>query len=47
MLRRSTPLNDPAVRKQLENPGLQMPPKGKLTPMGSGTYPRSPAPGDD
>jgi hypothetical protein len=25
-------LNDPAVRKQLENLGLQMPPKDKLTP---------------
>ena len=28
-------LNDPAVRKQLENLGLQMPPKDKLTPAGA------------
>ena len=28
-------LNDPAVRKQLENLGLQMPPKDKLTPAGT------------
>jgi hypothetical protein len=28
-------LNDPAVRKQLENLGLQMPPKDKLTPKHS------------
>ena len=28
-------LNDPAVRKQLENLGLQMPPKDQLTPRGA------------
>ena len=31
-------LNDPAVRKQLENLGLQMPPKDKLTPEALGTW---------
>jgi tripartite-type tricarboxylate transporter receptor subunit TctC len=36
-------LNDPAVRKQLENLGLQMPPKDKLTPQRSapGRRPKS------
>ena len=29
-------LNDPAVRKQLENLGLQMPPKDKFTPEALG-----------
>ena len=31
-------LNDPAVRKQLENLGLQMPPKDKLTPQALGEW---------
>src|SRR3954463_13479326 len=31
-------LNDPAVRKQLENLGLQMPPKDKLTPEALGSW---------
>jgi tripartite-type tricarboxylate transporter receptor subunit TctC len=31
-------LNDPAVRKQLENLGLQMPPKDKLTPDALGAW---------
>jgi tripartite-type tricarboxylate transporter receptor subunit TctC len=31
-------LNDPAVRKQLENLGLQMPPKDKLTPAALGAW---------
>ena len=31
-------LNDPAVRKQLENLGLQMPPKEKLTPAALGAW---------
>jgi tripartite-type tricarboxylate transporter receptor subunit TctC len=31
-------LNDPAVRKQLENLGLQMPPKEKLSPAGLGEW---------
>jgi tripartite-type tricarboxylate transporter receptor subunit TctC len=31
-------LNDPAVRKQLENLGLQMPPKDKLTPEALGDW---------
>jgi tripartite-type tricarboxylate transporter receptor subunit TctC len=31
-------LNDPAVRKQLENLGLQMPPKDKLTPAALGVW---------
>lgn len=31
-------LNDPAVRKQLENLGLQMPPADKLTPAALGTW---------
>jgi tripartite-type tricarboxylate transporter receptor subunit TctC len=31
-------LNDPAVRKQLENLGLQMPPKGQLTPEALGAW---------
>jgi tripartite-type tricarboxylate transporter receptor subunit TctC len=31
-------LNDPPVRKQLENLGLQMPPKDKLTPEALGTW---------
>src|SRR3954467_8251128 len=31
-------LNDPAVRKQLHNPGLQMPPKDKLTPEALGAW---------
>ena len=31
-------LNDPAVRKQLENIGLQMPPKDKLTPQALGDW---------
>jgi tripartite-type tricarboxylate transporter receptor subunit TctC len=31
-------LNDPAVRKQLENLGLQMPPKDQLTPQALGTW---------
>ena len=31
-------LNDPAVRKQLENLGLQMPPKDKLTPAALGEW---------
>jgi tripartite-type tricarboxylate transporter receptor subunit TctC len=30
-------LNDPAVRKQLENLGLQMPPKDQLSPQRSAT----------
>ena len=31
-------LNDPAVRKQLENLGLQMPPADKLTPQALGAW---------
>ena len=31
-------LNDPAVRKQLENLGLQMPPKDQLSPQALGTW---------
>ncbi|HMM90714.1 tripartite tricarboxylate transporter substrate binding protein BugD [Bradyrhizobium sp.] len=31
-------LNDPAVRKQLENQGLQMPPRDKLTPEALGAW---------
>jgi hypothetical protein len=31
-------LNDPAVRKQLENLGLQMPPMDKLTPDALGAW---------
>jgi tripartite-type tricarboxylate transporter receptor subunit TctC len=31
-------MNDPAVRKQLENLGLQMPPKDKLTPQALGDW---------
>jgi tripartite-type tricarboxylate transporter receptor subunit TctC len=31
-------LNDPAVRKQFENLGLQMPPKDKLTPQALGAW---------
>jgi tripartite-type tricarboxylate transporter receptor subunit TctC len=31
-------LNDPAVRKQLENLGLQMPPKDQLTPEALGAW---------
>ena len=31
-------LNDPAVRKQLENLGLQMPPKDKLAPEALGAW---------
>jgi tripartite-type tricarboxylate transporter receptor subunit TctC len=31
-------LNDPAVRKQLENLGLQMPPKDKLSPQALGEW---------
>jgi tripartite-type tricarboxylate transporter receptor subunit TctC len=31
-------LNDPAVRKQLENLGLQMPPRDKLTPAALGAW---------
>lgn len=31
-------MNDPAVRKQLENLGLQMPPKDKLTPEALGAW---------
>jgi tripartite-type tricarboxylate transporter receptor subunit TctC len=31
-------LNDPAVRKQLENLGLQMPPKDQLTPQALGDW---------
>jgi tripartite-type tricarboxylate transporter receptor subunit TctC len=31
-------MNDPAVRKQFENLGLQMPPKDKLTPEGLGEW---------
>ena len=31
-------LNDPAVRKQLENLGLQMPPREKLSPEGLGDW---------
>jgi hypothetical protein len=31
-------LNDPAVRKQLENLDLQMPPKDKLTPEALGAW---------
>jgi tripartite-type tricarboxylate transporter receptor subunit TctC len=31
-------LNDPAVRKQLENLGLQIPPKDKLTPEALGAW---------
>ena len=34
-------LNDPAVRKQLENLGLQMPPKDKLTPEALGAWQKS------
>jgi tripartite-type tricarboxylate transporter receptor subunit TctC len=34
-------LNDPAVRKQLENLGLQMPPKDKLTPEALGDWQRA------
>ena len=34
-------LNDPAVRKQLENLGLQMPPKDKLTPDALGLWQKS------
>jgi tripartite-type tricarboxylate transporter receptor subunit TctC len=34
----SDALNDPAVRKQLENLGLQMPPKDKLTPEALGAW---------
>jgi hypothetical protein len=36
MPRRSTPLNDSAVRKLLENLGQQMPPKDKLAPEALG-----------
>jgi tripartite-type tricarboxylate transporter receptor subunit TctC len=31
-------LNDPLVRKQLENLGLQMPPKNQLTPAALGAW---------
>jgi len=31
-------LNDPAVRKQLENLGLQMPPKDQLSPEALGSW---------
>jgi hypothetical protein len=31
-------LNDPAVRKQMEKFGLQMPPKDQLTPQVLGTW---------
>jgi tripartite-type tricarboxylate transporter receptor subunit TctC len=31
-------LNDPAVRKQLENLGLQMPPREKLSPEALGDW---------
>jgi tripartite-type tricarboxylate transporter receptor subunit TctC len=31
-------LNDPAVRKQLENLGLQMPPKDQLSPQALGSW---------
>ena len=31
-------LNDPAVRKQLENLGLQMPPKDKASPESLGSW---------
>jgi tripartite-type tricarboxylate transporter receptor subunit TctC len=31
-------LNDPTVRKQLENLGLQMPPKDQLSPQSLGTW---------
>jgi tripartite-type tricarboxylate transporter receptor subunit TctC len=31
-------MNDPAVRKQFENLGLQMPPKDKLTPEALGEW---------
>jgi len=31
-------LNDPAVRRQLENFALQMPPKDKLTPEALGAW---------
>jgi len=31
-------LTDPAVRKQLENLGLQMPPKDQLAPEALGTW---------
>ena len=31
-------MNDPAVRKQLENLGLQMPPADKLTPQALGDW---------
>ena len=31
-------LNDPAVRKQLENLGLQMPPKDQLSPEALGAW---------
>jgi tripartite-type tricarboxylate transporter receptor subunit TctC len=34
-------LNDPAVRKQLENLGLQMPPNDKLTPEALGAWQRA------
>ncbi len=34
-------LNDPAVRKQLENLGLQMPPKDQLTPEALGAWQRA------
>ena len=34
-------LNDPAVRKQLENLGLQMPPKHQLTPQALGDWQKS------
>ena len=34
-------LNDPAVRKQLENLGLQMPPKDKLSPQALGDWQKS------
>jgi tripartite-type tricarboxylate transporter receptor subunit TctC len=31
-------MNDPAVRKQIENLGLQMPPSDKLTPQALGAW---------
>ena len=31
-------LNDPSVRKQLENIGLQMPPKDQLSPQALGDW---------
>jgi tripartite-type tricarboxylate transporter receptor subunit TctC len=34
-------LNDPAVRKQLENLGLQMPPKDQLSPQALGAWQRA------